>query len=136
MLIKLAFKEYPFKITLGACKKFYDKTGLDLHTVFMRYICHTSKTVDMGLMERLVSFSELYPREIACHALHCAISAADESIPLAEIQDATYRVSWAISDREDGLSEPWPLVMIDAALQFNKYFSENTTSKKTDTSAE
>jgi len=133
-MIKLCYKEYPFKISLNSCKVFYEQTGLDLQTVFMKYIAHCTKTKDMGLAERLVSFAELYDREVASKALHAVISAATDSIPLSEIQDGTYRVSWFDNAKDDDLSEPWPMVMLDVALQINEYFTSNTNVKKSDTS--
>ena len=48
----------------------------------------------MELTERLVSFSELYTRDIASKALHAIINESTDGIPLAEIEDATFRVSW------------------------------------------
>ncbi len=133
-MIKLCYEEYKFKISLNACKVFYDQTGLDLQTVFMKYIAHCSKTNEMGLAERLVSFSELYTRDIACKALHAVIDAGSDSIPLAEIEDATYRVGWFENTKDDDMSEPWPMVMLATALQINDYFSDNTHIKKPDTS--
>tara|TARA_R100000951_G_scaffold63787_2_gene53556 strand:- start:1401 stop:1808 length:408 start_codon:yes stop_codon:yes gene_type:complete len=135
-MIKLCYKQYPFKVTLKACKAFFDQTGLDLQTVFMKYIVTCSKTTEMGLMERLVAFSELYPRDIATKALYVIIKQEQDGVSLAEVEDATYRVSWLISERDDDISEPWPLVMLDTALQINKYFSENSETKKTVTSEE
>jgi len=133
-MIKLCYKEYNYKISLKACKVFYDKTGLDLQTVFMKYISHCSKTKGMGLAERLVSFSELYTRDIACKALHAVISEGCDGIPLAEIEDATYRVGWFENTKDDDISEPWPMVMLTTALQVNDYFASNTNVKKSDTS--
>jgi hypothetical protein len=133
-MIKLCYKEYPFKLSLKSCKVFFDQTGLDLQTVFMKYIAACSKTMEMSLMDRLVYFSELYTRDVACKALHSIISQENKNIPLAEIEDATFRVSWMATDNDDGLSEPWPLVMLDAALQINDYFSKEIEIKKTVTS--
>ena len=133
-MIKLCYKEYPFKISLKACKVFYDQTGLDLQTVFMKYIAHCAKTNEMGLAERLVSFSELYSRNIASKALYAVISQETSDIPMSEIEDATYRVGWFENTKDDELSEPWPMVMLSTALQINDYFSSNTNAKKSDTS--
>lgn len=132
MRIKLCYKEYNAKISLKACKVFFDETGLDLQTVFMRYIAHCSKTQGMLLAERLVSFSELYTRDIASKALHSVI--IDDNIPLAEIEDATYRVGWLESGRDDDISEPWAMVMLSTALQINDYFTKELAVKKLDTS--
>ena len=132
-MIKLCYKEYPFKMSLNACKVFFDKTGLDLQTVFMKYIAHCSNTNEMKLAERLVSFSELYTRDIASKALHAIIDEAIDGIPLAEIEDATYRVGWFENTKDDDISEPWPMVMLAAALEINNYFTSNTQVKKSDT---
>ena len=134
MEIHLAYKRYPYKITLNACKKFYEQTGLDLQTVFLKYISAAANSKELSIAERLIGFSELYSREVACKAMHCMIREENTSIPLAEIEDGTFRVSWLASDREDTLSEPWPLVMVNTALQINDYFSENLHIKKSDTS--
>ena len=133
-MIKLCYKEYPFKVSLKACKLFYEQTGLDLQTVFMKYIVTCSKTASMGLMERLVVFAELYSREIACKALYIIIKEEQDGVSMAEIEDATFRVSWLINERDDDISEPWPMVMLDTALQINKRLSEDLEVKKTDTS--
>jgi len=135
-MIKLCYKEYPFKISLNACKVFHDQTKLDLQTVFMKYIAHCHKTTEMELTERLVSFSELYTRDIASKALHVIINEAGDGVPLAEIEDATFRVSWIANIKDDDVSEPWPMVMLDTALQINSYFASNIQAKKTDTSAD
>ena len=135
MIIKLCYKEYPFKISQKACKKFFEQTGLDLQTVFMKYISICVDTKGLDVTKRLICFSELYARDIACKAFHCMIQEEDESIPLTEIEDATFRVSWVESKRDDDISEPWPLVMLATALEINTYFTENLNIKKLDTSA-
>jgi hypothetical protein len=102
----------------------------------MKYIAHCHKTTGMELTERLVSFSELYTRDIACKALHAIIDAETDGVSLAEIEDATFRVSWIANIKDDDLSEPWPMVMLNTALEINSYFASNIQSKKTDTSAD
>ena len=135
-MIKLCYKEYPFKISLKACKVFYDNTGLDLQTVFMKYIAVCHKTAGMELTERLVFFSELYTRDVASKALHAVIDAETDGVPLSEIEDGTFRVSWIQSTRDDDISEPWPMVMLDTAIQINDYFANNINVKKSDTVAD
>ena len=136
MEIHLAYKKYPYKLTLNACKVFFEKTGLDLQTVFMKYISVAANSREDSIAERLISFSELYSRDIACKAMHSMIREVDKTIPIAEIEDATYRVGWMASDRDDDLSEPWAMVMVSTALQINDYFMDNLNVKKPDTSVE
>ena len=68
--------------------------------------------------------------------MHSMIREVDKTIPIAEIEDATYRVGWMASDRDDDLSEPWAMVMVSTALQINDYFMDNLNVKKPDTSVE
>jgi hypothetical protein len=135
-MIKLCYKEYPFKVSFKACKVFHDQTGLDLPTVFMDYIAEYNKTTDMQVAERLVFLAKMYTRDIASKALHAVIDAATDGISLGEIEDAAYRVSWVQSERNDDLSEPWPMVMLSTALEINNLWAKDISVKKTDTSAD
>tara|TARA_R110000782_G_scaffold244687_1_gene331437 strand:+ start:348 stop:758 length:411 start_codon:yes stop_codon:yes gene_type:complete len=136
MEIHLAYKKYPYKLTLNACKVFFEQTGLDLQIVFLKYISLAANNRDSTIADRLIAFSELYSRDVACKAMHCMIKEVNSSVPIAEIQDATYRVGWMASDRDDDLSEPWSMVMVSTALQINDYFSEGLNVKKLATSEE
>ena len=121
-------------MTLNACKVFFEQTGLDLQTVFLKYISEAANSKGLSVADRLIAFSELYSRDVACKALHCMIKEENKSIPMEEIQDGTYRVGWMASDRDDDMSEPWSMVMVTTALQVHEYFSENLNIKKPDTS--
>ena len=136
MEFKLCYKTYPFKISQGACKGFFEQTGLDLQTVFLTYVCsfHESKKEKSG--QRLVLLSNLYSRDVACKAMYHMIKSEVKGVSMAELEDATFRVSWVASDRDDDLSEPWPLVMVDIGLQINAFFTENLNVKKQNTSEE
>lgn len=138
MEFNLCYKSYPFKISQGSCKRFFEKTGLDLQTVFLTYICkfHDTKLRELRAGDRLVELSNLYSRDIACKAMYEIIKEEADGVSIAELEDASFRVSWVESDRDDNLSQPWPLVMVDIGLKINDYFTENLNVKKLDTSAE
>lgn len=138
-MIKLCYKSYDWKISNGACRSFKEKTGKDLMGVFAAYIVASINLKnDISTFERCEVFRDVHEAvddgdvafDIASKALHCVISASDTSISLEEIVDAMYRVSWTVSDRPDDLSEPWPVVMLDVALQLNTYMCENLPLKK------
>ena len=133
-MIKLCYKEYDWKISNEACKSFFDKTGLDLQTVFGDYVEASIETNGKSLISRMQIFSRLYSRKVASLALFSIIKPVNNSVSLAEIDDGTYRVSWQISDRPDDLSEPWPIVMYQTALSINEYFNANIPKKKADIS--
>ena len=130
-MIKLCYKEYDWKASNEACKSFFDKTGLDLQSVFGDYItaCMNMQK-DISLFEQMQIYSKLHSRKTASIALHCIIKEVDKNIPLDEIYDATYHVGWMLTDRPGDLSEPWPFVMLNTALEINDYFNANIPKKK------
>lgn len=132
-MIKLCYKEYDYKMSLGACKSFFDSTGLDLQTFLMDYISCWVKNSEESLLDRLIALSKLYTRDICCHAFYALIKEKQDGISLSEIQDATYRVSWVQSERDDDMSEPYPIVLLNLALEINDYFYKNSDKKKADT---
>ena len=67
---------------------------------------------------------------VAAKAIHALVKQENKNIPLAEIEDAMFRVSWLPTDDDSGMKEPWPIVMVDIATQVNKYFTDNIPTKK------
>ena len=131
-MIKLCYKEYPFKISLAACKAFFDNTGKDLQYVLLSYLEACKDSVGMDVVSRMKFFHGVCDFESASYAIHSLVRSENKNIPLSEIQDGMFKVSWMPSDRSDDLSEPWPLVMVDIATQVNNYFSDNMPVKKKD----
>ena len=126
-MIKLCYKEYEWKITLGACKYFYEQTGKDLQHSLLLYLeaCSTSRNMDSISRLRLflLSFKD------ASVLFYSVIKQATEGVSLSEIQDAMYRVSWMPSESEDGLCEPWPLIMLNLSTDANTYFAQISKKK-------
>jgi len=132
-MIKLCYKEYPFKISLAACKAFFDATGKDLQCILLMYLQACKDSMDIeNLVDRMTFYHKVCDFQTASYAIYCLAQTENKSIPLAEIQDGMFRVSFLPSDRSDELSEPWPLVMTDIATQVYDYFSENMPVKKKD----
>lgn len=123
-MIKLCYKEYPYKLNLAACKAFYQETGKDLTYVLMRYLEACVDTKGMEAIERLRHFSGLETMETISKLFHCLIKQENKTIPLVELQDAMFRVSWMPTNEDTDLCEPWPLVVVDLATQVNEYYSE------------
>ena len=128
-MIKLCYKEYDYKITLGACKYFFEQTGKDLQHSLLLYLeaCTTSR--DMEMISRLRLFHGLLSFKDASVLFYAVIKQASDGVSLQEIQDSMYRVSWMPTESEDGLCEPWPLVMLELSTSANKYFSELSKKK-------
>ncbi|HHZ96944.1 MAG TPA: hypothetical protein EYN67_15650 [Flavobacteriales bacterium] len=136
MEFNLCYKTYPFKISQGACKRFFEQTGLDLQTVFITYLCKFHETKGMMSGDRFIALSNLYPRDIACKAMYHMVKEEVTGVSMAELEDASFRVGWTASENDDQLSDPWPLIMVDISVKINTYYSENLDEKKTITSAE
>ena len=129
-MIKLCYKEYDYKISLAACKSFFDKTGLDLQIVLADYIRANMSEGNQTLLDRIVTLGKLYSREVVNYALHAVIKPCHDEVSIDEICDATYRVGWQLSDRPDQLSEPYPIVMLSLALDYNAYCNTNLPESK------
>ena len=132
MEFKLGYKTYPFSISLATCKRFTDATGLDLHDVLMDYIHAYSEVSSEKDLKKVSVMSKVHSRAIACEVFR-AITDKDKEIPLSEFQDATYRTSWFRSEVIDEMSEPWPLVLVNVAMDVDKYINDNLHVKKKDT---
>ncbi len=128
-MIKLCYKEYDYKVNLAACKSFYEQTGTDLQHTLLLYLGACQKSTGQDLIERMATFHNVCSFDKAAKLIHCLIKQEDTSIPLAEIEDAMFRVSWTPTDQDSDLCQPWPLIMLDIASQVNDYFADNLPKK-------
>lgn len=131
MKFKLAYKYYDFGISLASSRRFTEATGLSLHCVLMDYIVAYTETQGQIEAKRISIISKLYTRKIVCDLLH-AITDENLKIPVEEFDDATYRTSWVQSEKVDGFSEPWALVICSIAFDVHNYISKNIHVKKKD----
>ena len=131
-MIKLCFKEYPYKVNLAACKSFYEQTGVDLQYTLLTYLDACVRSVGQDLTQRMVTFHDVCSFDKAAKLIHCLVKQEDENVPLAEIEDAMFRVSFMPGEVDHELCQPWPLVMVELATQVNDYFSANMPKKKAD----
>jgi len=91
MTIKLCYKEYDFKLTLEACKNFYDATGEDLQYTLIRYTEACRDTVKLDMLARMVVFLKVCKFEIAAQAIYALVKTKNKNIPLDEIRDGQMR---------------------------------------------
>jgi hypothetical protein len=130
MKIKLCYKEYHCKLNLNAQKKFYEQTKLDISYTLLRYLEACQITKGKSALDRLTYFHSIESFENISVLFKCVID-EESKVDIEEIQDAMFRVSWIPSDRDDDLSEPWPLVVVELATQVNDYFAELSKKKAT-----
>jgi len=65
----------------------------------------------------------------ASYLFYSVIKQVESGVSLDEIQDAMHRVSWMPTESENGLCEPWPLIMLGLATEANAYFSQIAKKK-------
>tara|TARA_R110001632_G_scaffold76656_1_gene173888 strand:+ start:111 stop:512 length:402 start_codon:yes stop_codon:yes gene_type:complete len=129
-MIHLCYKKYEWKADNRAHKSFTDKTGLDLYTVFGDYLKASFRMKDLNVIEEVQEFAHLHPRNIANHALHAIISSVNPDVEMMEIEDATIRVGWQLTNKPDDLSDAWPVVMYHTSIKINDYMNKNIPKKK------
>lgn len=124
--MKLCYKDYSVKMSLGAIKKFKQATNLDLGTVLLQFIDNYSEGSDpknnYSIYKRMSMLSNVCGFEVASQAFHALLE--DKHIPLDEIQDGMFRVGYLPTERDGDWSEPWPLVMVFLAFEVNKQFAD------------
>lgn len=123
-MIKLCYKEYPYKFNLDACKKFFDDTGQDLHHVMIKYLNVNQKYIGSSYLDRMEDLMSVADFLTVSKLLHCVIQQENNSIPLAEIQDAMYRVGFLPSESDNEMCQPWPFVMVKLANDLYTYYGQ------------
>ena len=135
MIIKLCYKEYPFKMSIGAIKEFKQSTGLDLWYLLLSFLEAYHDSAAMDKLARARYLSSILDFEDAAVLLHTIIRQEDKSIPLEEIQDAMFRVGWLSNESTTDMSEPYPMILVKVAFDVDDYFKELTVKKKITTLA-
>ena len=136
-MIKLAYIEYPYKISIGAIKQFYDKTGLDLDNILYEYLlAYREIPEDADVIKQTALMGRVCSTVNAAELFHAIFQAENSCVSLAEIQDAMCRVSGRYNPDDDECSHPWPLVMVKLAYEVDdyKYNNIDTCKKKADSS--
>lgn len=111
-------------------KQFKAETGKDLWCTLLQFMEVFANTKDDSLIVRMRKLYEIVDFETAAHLFHSLIRAEDKSIPLAEIEDAMFKVGWLPTDRDGDMSEPWPFVLVPVAHAINKQFEVDAGDTK------
>lgn len=132
MQIKLFYKTYDAKLTLGAMKRFKEATGKDLWGSLVSFLvkfqeCRDRKISTLETMKHL--YAELEFSD-ASMLFYCVIKDQMPEMDLEQIQDAMFRCGWRPSEDESDMLEPWPMVMAQLAIDVDRYFMEESKQKK------
>ena len=134
-MIKLAYIEYDWKISLAAKRKFKERTNLDLMNTLWAFVTAHRSTTGMDDLEVMRVLTGVCDELDAADVFYCLFSEANSCISADEIADGMERTSGL--SVEDGLSQPWPLVLVKLAYDVEEYYRNiNKPKKKADTSEE
>lgn len=128
-MIKLCYKEYQVKMTLGAMKQFKQATGKDLWCSLLLFLEAFYASKDLSILSRCTRMYEVMDFETASQVFHALINASGDKTSLAEIEDAMFRVGWLPSVKDDDFAEPWPLVMVALASECDRQLKVQEAKK-------
>ncbi len=130
MRFTLCYKEYPFKMTLGAMKQFKSATGKDLWHTLIAFLDDWMKSEQESTLTRCRGVYNTVDFATAAELFHALVKAEDKSIPIAEIEDGMFRVGWLPVDIENPSVNPYPLILVSIAHQINEEFSNGVDNTK------
>jgi hypothetical protein len=132
MLFKLCYKSYDFKPSLAAMKQFKDATGLDLWTTLIRYMGSFSNSQSNGLSlaDTLYELSNIIGFVDSAQLFFCVAKQSSKSITIEEIEDAMFHAGMLKSDRDSDMSEPYPFVLYQLALDVYEYHAQLSKNTK------
>jgi len=129
-MIKLCYKEYPFKITLGAMREYKELTGKSLHYSLMKAYKANIDGRETTLINRLLQIQEAISFDDALAVFHTIIKTENSATSKAEIEDAMLKVSWFPNADDSDLGRPWPFELMTIVEEVNNFYSELSTEKK------
>lgn len=135
-MIKLAYQEYGFKMSLDAIKTFKENTGKDLWFTLLRYIEEMSnaKSQNLTTLQTMVKIHSISDFETGAMALRSLLRTRNgDPVSIDDIEDGMFRVGWMPSD--DGMTQPWPLVMYQIAIGVHDQFKEDAKKKEVPSSS-
>ena len=125
-MIKLAHIDYKYKVSIGAIKQFFDKTGLDLDGTLYEYLL-AYREIPEGSDDIKVTalMKRVCPTVHAAELFHAIFQAENSCVSLAEVQDGMAMVSGRHNPKATGYSHPWPLVLVKLAYEADEYKFKN-----------
>ena len=110
-------------MTLGAMKQFKGATGKDLWHTLIAFLDDWMKSEKESTLSRCRGVYSVVDFGTAAELIHALVRTENKSIPIAEIEDAMFRVGWLPTDLEDSNINPYPLILVSIAHQINESFS-------------
>jgi len=117
-------------MTLGAMKQFKAATGKDLWHTLVAFLDDWMKSAKESDLTRCRGVYNTVDFATAAELIHALVKAENKSIPIAEIEDAMFRVGWLPINLDDDGVSPYPLILVSIAHQVNAQFSEGVDNEK------
>lgn len=129
-MIKLCYKEYDYKLTLGAIKGFKKDTGEDILFILSKLLEVWQESIGASQRSRINQLYSVCDFELSAYAFYHLIKSKQDSIPLIEIEDAMFRVGVVPNNVDDEYCVPWPVVLVDLAYNIEQDFLAEMPAKK------
>lgn len=137
-MIKLFYKSYDYKMSLGAMRDYREATGNCLwHDLLAVMEAFESSGFSLpagagnmyALTHRMVAISKVVSFDSAVHLFKSLIDAGGESVSIDEIDDAMLRSGMMPSDRPDDCGEPWTMALLLVARKINDNMIDEVKKK-------
>lgn len=131
VIFQLCYKKYEYKTSFKASKDFKDSTGLDLWGVLLDYVdCYIESMADGNNTAKTLSrLSKVIDKVDASHLFH-SLAKQCGSVSLEEIQDAMEHAGILPTDVDNGMGEPYPIVLYMLALEIIDYHKKQRSEAK------
>jgi len=122
MHFKLCYKKYEYKPSLKAIKEFKEATGLDMWGTLGKYMdaylkCHAEK---LSITDMLYELSKVIDFVDAAQLFYC-LAKQSSGVSIDEIEDAMFHAGILPTKIDNGMGEPYPIILYMVALDINKY---------------
>ena len=131
-MIKLAYQEYDYKMSLAAMRQFKEATGKDLWHTLLSLIEAQADEIEKksSTLQLLAALSGVVDFDTGAEIFHSLLTDRGGKVRKDDIEDAMFRVGWLPSKTEDGMTEPYPLVILQIAVGVNAQMQKRVQKKK------
>ena len=131
-MIKLAYQEYDYKMSLAAMRQFKEATGKDLWHTLLSLIEANADAIADGKtsLSGIVRLSEVIDFDTGAEVFRAMLTRENNAkVSREDIEDAMFRVGWLPAKTDDGMTEPYTLLLLKMAIDVNAQMNEQPKKK-------
>lgn len=120
--------EYPFKFSIGAMKSFKEKTGKCMWGTTIKLLKTLNECTGKPALHTICALGDTLDFHDSAYFLYLIAKEENSKIDLSAIQDGMIHAGMMPS--EDGLTQPYQLVMTEVAHKVFEYQQQLASEKK------